>query len=481
MPKQIKKSLLDSYIPFSEIKDKADDSLLIPLIQSHLIDPLLKSLSVDNPEIPKEATDFIKNTLKNFTDIMQEKPALAPFILIILGVLVSPLIQGLMSSWSSTVTEKYAAQNLKQLVRPMLLAPAEVITAAYRDPKYNKRMMETLRKLGYTDEDIDALQLISSYLPSPVDVISFAVREVYTPEIARRFGQYEGAQEVWGQAKKDIIAAGMDFETFQKYWAAHWGLPSVEMGYEMLHRGLITSDDLTMLMAAQDIMPFWRDKLKQMSYVPYTRVDVRRMHKLGVLTREDVKKTYLELGYNDEKAEKMTEFTVKYNEDILDTEVSRAQAKADSHKELSKSDVLALYKKGFITDTDVEMFLTQIKFEPDEIALYIYHADYDKAIDEVSQITDIYHKAYVNGVWEKSTLVANFGILNLPSYYQDSLVKLWDLEKSIKIQRPTKSELLGFYKNGIIDQSTLITELRNEGYADKYIDWYIQGAAPKET
>ncbi|GAI36049.1 unnamed protein product, partial [marine sediment metagenome] len=45
----------------------------------------------------------------------------------------------------------------------------------------------------------------------------------------------------------------------------------------------------------------------------------------------------------------------------------------------------------------------------------------------------------------------------------------------VKINMPTKSELLGFLKKGIIDTPTCITELRKHRYPDRYINWYMEG------
>ncbi|GAI14199.1 unnamed protein product, partial [marine sediment metagenome] len=86
------------------------------------------------------------------------------------------------------------------------------------------------------------------------------MREVYTPEIAEAFGQFDGLDEVVERASADIKAIGLTKETFAKYWAAHWMLPSVGQGFEMVHRAVIppvsTAEEplgLDRLMTALDI------------------------------------------------------------------------------------------------------------------------------------------------------------------------------------------------------------------------------------
>ena len=63
--------------------------------------------------------------------------------------------------------------------------------------------------------------------------------------------------------------------------------------------------------------------------------------------------------------------------------------------------------------------------------------------------------------------------LNLPSKYIDNLFSIWYLELSTKLTLPTKSEVLGFYKKGIIDKVTVTQELSKLGYNKIYISWYL--------
>jgi len=139
---------------------------------------------------------------------------------------------------------------------------------------------DELRKTGIHPAYFDVYKTLAHPIPPINDLITMAVREAFTPEIAGRFGQYEGlpSEYVDAAAKK-----GLSKEWAERYWAAHWTLPSVQQGFSMLHRGIIAQPDLNLLMRALDIMPYWRDKLMQLSFKPLTRVDVRRMHLLGTL------------------------------------------------------------------------------------------------------------------------------------------------------------------------------------------------------
>ena len=135
---------------------------------------------------------------------------------------------------------------------------------------------ESLGKIGIHPDYFEMYKELSNVIPPVSDIITMAVREVFTPEIAERFGQYEDFPEPledWAGKK------GLSKEWAERYWAAHWSLPSATQGFSMLHRGVIDQTELNMLLRAQDVMPFWRDKLTQIAYRPLTRVDVRRMYK----------------------------------------------------------------------------------------------------------------------------------------------------------------------------------------------------------
>jgi len=197
----------------------------------------------------------------------------------------------------------------------ILTKPASEDIIAYelrRDPSLSNLSNE-LRKVGIHDNYHGLYKELAYQIPPVADIITMAVREAFTPAIAARFGQY---QDLPPDFVEWVGKKGLSREWAERYWAAHWSLPSPQQGFEMLHRGVIGEADLDMLMRALDIMPFWRDKLVQIAYRPLSRVDVRRMFALGVLGVSGVRKAYTDLGYNDYNADLMTQFTIKYTEGI---------------------------------------------------------------------------------------------------------------------------------------------------------------------
>jgi len=114
-----------------------------------------------------------------------------------------------------------------------------------------------LKALDYAPTWRGKLLAIARRIPPISDMIRFAVREVYSPDVRARFGQDDDYPEAF-TAKAALH--GLSEEDAKAYWAAHWELPSTEQGFRMFHRSLIDKPTLELLLRAKDIMPFWRDK-----------------------------------------------------------------------------------------------------------------------------------------------------------------------------------------------------------------------------
>ena len=328
-----------------------------------------------------------------------------------------------------------------------------------------------LRRQGWSDERIETLKKVTEYFPPPDDLIRFAVREVYTPEIVQKYGQMEDLPPKFVEEAKKM---GIMEEQAKNYWAAHWILPSVSMGYEMLHRGLITKEELVTLMRTQDIMPFWREKLMGISFTPYTRVDIRRMYKLGVLNRSQVKEAYKQIGYDDEKAEQMTVFTEKLTEETPEDEKTESDKRKEELKGLTVASILKWYKEEMLTQQVAGDYLKGLGLSDEVINAYLVAKDSEKEEERVANYTKAYQRMYVDGVIDANEAIDLLGKLNLPDSYVRYLLSLWDLDKIAKPAIPTKAELIKFVKKGIIKLEDFVSQMFNLGYNEQFIKWYIE-------
>ena len=381
-----------------------------------------------------------------------------------------------------TELEKQGFDTTHQFWLQNLAVPLFNITEAinlFRRGRIDKELMYDLTsKQGWTEDSTDAMARLTEAIPGATDIIAFAVREVYSPEIAEAFGQFEGVGDVYKAAETDITAIGMTKDTFTKYWAAHWMLPSVGQGFEMVHRNVIPTEgkagelDLDKLLTALDIMPAWRDKLTAISYSPYTRVDVRRMHKLGILKEEDLLRAYMDLGYDTEKATGMADFTIAYNYEPPDNELTAAEKAMLKERDLTKADVMSGYKDALIQEDEARAALKALGYGISEIDYYISQIDYSREKAETDDYLKYYHDAYVRGIMDFGEVTDKIGALNLPATRSERLFELWDLEKRAKTSRPTKAELMTFLRKKVITDEVWNSEMLSIGYSPKYIEWY---------
>ena len=356
------------------------------------------------------------------------------------------------------INPKYAQKYLDAI----LTKPASQDIIAYelrRDPKLSNLDTE-LKSIGIHDNYLSVYKELAYQIPPVADIITMAVREAFTPEIAARFGQYEdfpAPLEEWAGKK------GLSKEWAERYWAAHWSLPSPQQGFEMLHRGLINRAELDMLLRALDVMPFWRDRLTGIAYRRLTRVDVRRMYRTGVLTEKEVLDTYSELGYNDRDAARMAEFTVR--------QVLATQSK------FTAKDVINAYSKYMISRSETTSLLTEVGVRAENIAFIISTAEYKREWEltesRITAIRNLYKKKVYDGDKARSELLR----LDMPAERVDVLMAQWYIDEKDKPPRYwTTAQTLSFIKEGFITPERGIKELENIGYDTEHISIYLKAS-----
>jgi Holliday junction resolvasome RuvABC DNA-binding subunit len=317
--------------------------------------------------------------------------------------------------------------------------------------------VEQLQSLGYSSTNSDNIIKLFFFIPPVQDLVTMSVREVFTPEVASRFGQFDDFPEEFVEHAE---SQGISREWAKRYWAAHWDLPSIQMGFEMLHRGVIDQPDLDMLLKAKDVMPFWRDKLTAISYNPLTRVDVRRMHAMGVLSAEDVKRSYLDVGYNEHNADLMTSFTIAYN--------------TQNERDLSKSEIVNSYINKIINQDDAFQMLFDMGYDEREAAMIVMLAEIkqDNKIKK-ARIKAIKNK-FVKGVISLSQVNTDLNALNLDSGEIDVIVEDITIAKTDKAEELSLKDLKSAFKKLIIKEPEFKSYLTLKGFGEKEIDILVK-------
>jgi len=332
------------------------------------------------------------------------------------------------------------------------------------------QMFMRMRELGYTDTRIKETVQAWSIIPGPQDVLTMVAKEAFEPELIRLMGledEFPSEQVEWLQKP------GLSEFWAMKYWAAHWEQPSIQAGYEMLHRqdvdnpghSIIDKSELDMLYKTVEIPPYWRDKLTKIAYLPYTRVDVRRMHDMGVLTDEELIWSYKELGYDDEHALRMAQFTVRYNQ--------------QNDKELTKSNIITGFNEKIISRADTIDLLMEIDYPKDHAEYLVTLEEYKEAKSFQSDLIGNIKTRYQNNFLNEFECRARLNQLNLPAEQTAILMDKWKLNKMIDVKLPSKTDLDKFLKNNIITLDQYRFEMDKLGYNINYTSWFEKLALMK--
>ncbi|GAI67682.1 unnamed protein product, partial [marine sediment metagenome] len=249
--------------------------------------------------------------------------------------------------------------DLAFLASYRLYTEMDIRTLWLRGVLNDDQMFMRMRELGYTDTRIKEIIQGWPIIPGPTDLFHMVAKEAFEPDAISLMGL---ADEFPEDQVEHLEKQGVSREWALRYWYAHWDQPSIGMGYEMLHRGVIDLDTLDMLYRTIEIPPFWREKLTKIAYSPYTRVDVRRMHDLGILTDEQLMKSYMDLGYDEEHATNMMKFTIAYNR---------------SHdKELTKSQIISGYNDKLLTREDASELIISLEYTEAQTEYLLTLEDY---------------------------------------------------------------------------------------------------------
>lgn len=346
----------------------------------------------------------------------------------------------------------------------ILTKPATEDIIAYelrRDPNLNNLGNE-LTKVGVHNNYHGLYKELAYQIPPVNDIITMAVREAFTPAIASRFGQYEDLPPDFVEW---VGKKGLSKEWAERYWAAHWSLPSVQQGFEMLHRGIIGTDDMQLLMRALDIMPYWRDKLIAMAYRPLTRVDVRRMYALGTLDEGGIQRAYTDLGYNEYNAGRMTDFTIRHTR--------------QTQSRFSSADIVKAFSSYLIDSGEASGLLRDIGIRSSEIDNIIEKATHKRKWATKTESIDAVKNLYKKGKYNEEEAKSELKKLGLPETYTDTQLQQWQAKSAAEtVATWTTAQTLSFLTKQLITVERAKKEFEDLGYDQEHINVYIRSVKP---
>lgn len=344
-----------------------------------------------------------------------------------------------------------------------------------------------LARNGYTPDSVARIFALRYVVPGPQDVVRFLQKDVLNQEQITEFRMDDEFEDSFDEGL--FKAAGVSKDLAKLYYRAAWTLPSDTQAFQMLHRTALQSTDqhaqtytddgyswttvigqetVDRLLKFNDILPFWRDKLNAISYTPLTRVDVRRMHKLGVLSGPEVTRAYMDLGYTYENAKRLRAFTESLN---------GAEHKDESEKFRGpvRTRVLTDFLDGTITREKAESLLAAIGYDDTDTAQWWPAAVELREAKRRAAIRDDVGRLYVDGFWSAGEVSARLIDAGFDAEAVESLVADWTLDRELKVDREaikadkdlTKAEIMESYRDGLNDREGTLRLLLQAGYDEQ--------------
>lgn len=327
---------------------------------------------------------------------------------------------------------------------------------------------EVLKELGlsgYSESDIERLKILSLSVPTASDVVRFLARDVFDKD-AIIFGKLDDQFDK-KYDEKIFNAAGVTYDTAKLYWMAHWSLPSPTMGYEMLHRDILTPDQLQDLLKLADYAPGWVDKMMQISYNVPGRIDVRRMWETGIITdRDELVKRYQFMGYSPADADTLASFTERL------AETSKSHAAEREHGPVVH-EIVRSFLVGTMSDVSALEALSTLGLTPEQAAAKLAEGEFGRERDRADRIRDAIGRQYVRGFAEKAEVESRLSSYGFAGAEISFLTDSWDLDRELaeeteakKHERDlSKSEVISAYEERLTTRADAAANLVGLGYS----------------
>lgn len=448
---------------------------------------------------------FDANDVAQMKRLMMDNQIVGSFLSPFVGLLV--LFQGVGAFMS--VLGGTAIQRMNKKYSPTVPAPESIARTSFIAPEIHDRVVDAMKRSGLSQEDIE-LVFVSMYtlespneiqqlfwrgeitkdqainrmseagytptrtaelmqlwerIPGLADIVRYLGKEAFEPEMIQKFGLLEDYPR--GEAEKWAAKQGLAPEWAEKEWIAHWRDIGIAPVLEGLHRRTVLNNGQKVdagfvndYMRLIEIPGPVRDLIEKTSYNPYTRVDARRMHDMGVLGDDELIGVYMDQGYDLEHATNMALFTIRYN--------------SREGKTFTQSDVEKAYEDGDLTFDQSGELLVQAGFTADYAAFILRRVDTEKARASRLDATEIIKARYLSHlVNEPETRTRLLGV-GFGNARASELLDKWNAQRISNAKLPSKTDLDKMLKHQIINEDAYQSEMTKLGYAKGYIEWYLK-------
>lgn len=328
-------------------------------------------------------------------------------------------------------------------------------------------------------------------IPGPADLIRFAVRDVFSPEIVQQFEMSrETPTEIrpwmnkqgYGQPLGIPLpvnatnAAGQPIEGeatwFDLYWQSHWDLPSPTQGYQMLHRlydqsrhgpspfnnpgNTFTSNDLSLLLKASDYPAYWRSRLEAISYHSLNRSDVMPMFRYNLINEATLYHGLRADGYRDEEAQILVRFAY----------FQKAREMGIEPAKKTKQWVCKAYVGGMIDRADAINRLASIGITEEFSNAFLDSCDREELYNLNKERISTLKRGFITGVVSEDGARNLLNEMNITVRVVNRYMTVWNHLKFSRYKHASTRNIIKAYSQGLINRDEIIARLQNLQYND---------------
>lgn len=367
------------------------------------------------------------------------------------------------------------------------------------------REMGWLRK-GERQRLIDAHE----HIPSPSDLISFAVRDVYfkgklgRDEMLKEYREQAGLRELFasqGIGEYRIVdGAGKEHKhnSGEDYWLAHYHNVSPTQAFHMLHRlrpdrvsryalpgpggrpitpKPVMIEDVQTLLKEDDYNPIWRDRLAAISYHTMTRVDVRRVYSAGGFgtpngpagfrVDADGKPTATGVAELELVAQNQDAGYVIGDAQRLAYHTAREHDKSalGASRAAATKGACDLYQMGGLTREQAVAAVVRAGATASGAEAQIRRCDLDARLRDMRAALRVARKLFLRGEIDAPALRAMLGRIGVGADRVADHVRRWEIELAGQSKEVTAQTMCGWLEAGLLTGHEMYTRLVRSGYA----------------
>ena len=363
----------------------------------------------------------------------------------------------------------------------------------------------------HSRDDLDRLHRLTEFMPPPSDLIRFAVKDIFDPNLPDRAGMLAELSEQkelldWLRAQGigEITFKTRDGRTLTRnaaelYWLASFELPSPTQAYHMLHRlrpnrvekwavpgqtpeqvlAMATGiSDIRALLKDKDYRPGWRDRLAAISYGSVGRIDLRRFYKDGVFgeprgpagferlpdgryvavgeAEKEVYESQLDNGLSPTDSGRMAYWL------SLDWERGKGgRQRAQTGKLLCRA-----YTAGALTRGQAFDRLREAGFQGLEANVFLDNCDLEHSLKVLEKLVASTRSGYLSGALTAEQARSRLAGYGVHSERVRGLLNLWEAENLRRPREATAAQLCEWVGSGLLTPAEMLARLRNLGWRE---------------